>query len=161
MITWLHVSDFHFSGSMANDGYDINKIVDPLLASMREHANKFGPPDLVFATGDIGHSGQSDDYEIARAFFDQLVEACGVTRKALWIVPGNHDIDRAAGKPLLRTLGDIQEADNWFFAHPASRRNHLLKFEAYTRFISEYIDARPLAAGDVVHEPTVLVSRKM
>jgi tetratricopeptide (TPR) repeat protein/predicted phosphodiesterase len=157
VITWLHVSDFHFNGSPGHDEYDKNKVVEPLLASMREHVNKFGPPNFVFATGDIGNSGQSDDYQVARAFFDRLVEACGVTRQALWLVPGNHDINRAAGRALLRTLEDIDASDNWFFARPENRRSHLLKFEAYSRFISEYIDSRPLALGDVVHEPTVLV----
>ncbi len=156
MITWLHVSDFHFSASMMDDGYDKDKTLIPLLASMREHSDQFGPPDLVFVTGDIGYSGQSGDYKVARRFFDQLVGACGTTKQALWIVPGNHDIDRSAGKALLRTLGDTETADDWFFAHPENRRSHSLKFEQYIRFITDYIDARTLAPGDVVHKPTVL-----
>lgn len=156
MITWLHVSDFHFSASMADDGYDIDNVLRPLLASMSEHSNEFGSPDLVFVTGDIGYSGQSGDYQVAKRFFDRLVEACGTTKQALWMVPGNHDIDRSAGKALLRTLGGTEAADDWFFARPDNRRSHSLKFEAYTRFITEYIDARTLAPGDVVHKPTVL-----
>jgi 3',5'-cyclic AMP phosphodiesterase CpdA len=65
VINWLHVSDFHFDGRMFADGYDVSIVLEPLLATLREHASAFGPPDIVFVTGDIGNTGECNEYREA------------------------------------------------------------------------------------------------
>lgn len=155
-ISWLHISDLHFDGGMEHDHYDVDKVLAPLIATVADQTAASGPPDLTFVTGDIGNTGTSEDYEIAQRFFERLLEASESTRDTLWLVPGNHDVDRNVGRALLRTLTDEQSASEWFFAKPENRSSHLEKFAAYRNFLEEYFPDRELAEGDVVHEPAVL-----
>ena len=154
-VRWLHLSDFHFSAAMLEDAYDAEKVIRPLLELIEQRRQIAGPIDLLFVTGDIANRGAARDYEVASRYFDRLIEAAVITKEQVWIVPGNHDVDRAPGKALRRTLDDDQEASSWFFADPANRANHLSKFANYRRFVESYFSRRELAPGDVVHRPTV------
>jgi tetratricopeptide (TPR) repeat protein/predicted phosphodiesterase len=70
--------------------------------------------DVVFATGDIAFSGQSAEYEVAGRFFDELLDAAGLERRHLLVIPGNHDVDRSRGVGLARTLTSREESDAYF-----------------------------------------------
>ena len=156
-IRWLHLSDFHFSASMLDDPYDAEKVIRPLLELIEQRRQADGPVDLLFITGDIGNHGKERDYETTRGYFDRLIAAAGVPKDSLWVVPGNHDVDRAPGRALRRTLDDDQEASSWFFADSVNRANHLSKFTSYRQFIESYFPGRGFAPGDVVHRPVVRV----
>ena len=63
-------------------------------ANLAELRRDGGPIDLVVFTGDLGDWGHPTDYPRAIAF---LRETCGVLNvplERLFVVPGNHDIDR-------------------------------------------------------------------
>ena len=71
-LTWLHISDFHFR---EGDPYDRDLVLRALVHSVawfREHGRT---PDLIFATGDIAHSGKAAEYAPATVFFDALLGA--------------------------------------------------------------------------------------
>lgn len=104
-LTWLHISDIHFHprtdwrDSIVRTGLlEYLKAIFAADSSLR--------PDLVFCTGDIayGETGFSplvDQYTQASTFFDDLLSTCGregtpLSRDRLYVVPGNHDVDRAA-----------------------------------------------------------------
>lgn len=53
-----------------------------------------GPIDLVCITGDIADWGKSAEFELGSRFVEQLLDALSLTRERLFVVPGNHDIDR-------------------------------------------------------------------
>jgi predicted phosphodiesterase len=110
-VTWLHVSDFHFgSGS----SYDRNVVLDALIEVVERYRKRGRKPDLIFATGDIGSRGQASDYELAGTFFDSLLAAADVEKSRLFIVPGNHDVDRTKVQSLCRTYPSAAHADNEF-----------------------------------------------
>jgi hypothetical protein len=69
-------------------------------------ASRVGPPDFVLVTGDIAFSAQPTQYATAKAWLGRFCAAAGVSTRALAIVPGNHDVDRAEVKksPLRRML---------------------------------------------------------
>lgn len=48
--------------------------------------------------GDIAFGGHPDEYAKARDWLASLIEASQCPESAVWIVPGNHDIDRAIVK---------------------------------------------------------------
>ena len=101
-VSWLHVSDFHFRGG---DPYDRDVVLGALVRSVKWFRDNRGRrPDLVFATGDVAYAGKTKEYEVATKFFDDLVAAAGVERRQLFVVPGNHDVDRKMGTGLARTL---------------------------------------------------------
>ncbi|MEI6846776.1 MAG: SUMF1/EgtB/PvdO family nonheme iron enzyme [Chlorobiaceae bacterium] len=133
-VTWLHVSDFHLSGGAP---YDQTVILRSLVKSVRRFRNEGSAPDLIFATGDIAQSGKAEEYEQATRFFDELLAAAGLNRDRLFIVPGNHDVDRKKGKFLARTLASNNEADEFF--DPAAPIPHLtLKLQAFSAWYNRY-----------------------
>ena len=110
-VSWLHVSDFHFK---AGDSYDRDVVLRALVRSVADHRANGRRVDLVFATGDVAHSGKEAEYRAATEFFDALIEAVGVEKRQLFVIPGNHDVDRDLGIGLARTLGSREEADAYF-----------------------------------------------
>jgi predicted phosphodiesterase len=65
-------------------------------------------------TGDIANGGQENEYSQATNFFDELLEATGLSKKQLFVVPGNHDVDRPSGRWLIRSLSTAHESDVYF-----------------------------------------------
>jgi 3',5'-cyclic AMP phosphodiesterase CpdA len=110
-LKWLHISDFHFKGG---DPYDRDVVLGALVRSVGKYRGRGVRADLIFATGDVAHSGKPNEYEAATAFFDALLDAAQVEKSRLFIVPGNHDVDREEGAWLKRTLTSREESDDYF-----------------------------------------------
>lgn len=110
-VTWLHVSDFHFRGG---DPYDRDIVLRALVQSVRCFRDAGRAPDVIFTTGDVAYSGKVQEYALATRFFDDLLEAAGLDRRHLYLVPENHDVDRPLGVGLARTLDSREEADSYF-----------------------------------------------
>lgn len=136
-VTWLHISDLHVR---SGDSYDRHVVFRALVSSVRRFRERDGrTPDLVFATGDITYSGKPEEYVIATEFLDQLLDAAGLGRQRLYVVPGNHDVDRVVGLQLTRELGSRTAADDYF--HPDTPKLHLTqKLRAFLRWHQEYFD---------------------
>lgn len=133
-VTWLHISDFHFR---AGDTYDRDVVLRALVASVRRYREKGRRADLVFATGDIAHSGQPAEYAAATRFFDDLLQALELPRDRLFVVPGNHDVDRRLGVGLARTLETLDQCNTYF--DPATVKPHIaLKLGAFKQWFDHY-----------------------
>ena len=109
--TWLHVSDVHIR---AGDPFDRDVVLRTLVASVKEFRQCGRAPDLIFATGDVAYGGKTTEYQMATAFLDTLIEAAGLDRRALFVIPGNHDVDRDLSVCLARTLESREQADTYF-----------------------------------------------
>lgn len=100
-ITWLHLSDFHFA---SREGWDRRPTLKALLKYLGERAEKGWSPDFIFATGDIAWSGRREEFEQAQLFFRALGESLRLSenefRRRLFMIPGNHDVDRGAIGPI-------------------------------------------------------------
>lgn len=136
-VTWLHVSDFHLSDK---GPYNQEVILRSLVESVRRYREvENRAPDLLFATGDIAGKGNAREYERATVFFDDLLDAAGLNRDRLFVVPGNHDVDRISGKHQLRTLADSDEADDYFDPAKSLPLSHLVyKFQAFSEWYNDY-----------------------
>jgi UDP-2,3-diacylglucosamine pyrophosphatase LpxH len=121
-VTWLHISDFHIRGG---DPYDRDVVLKALVRSVADYRKKGRVPDLIFATGDIAHGGKPEEYKLATKLFDDLLNAAKLDKQKLFVIPGNHDVDRDRGVGLARTLSSEDEADKYFA--PASPKPHLLQ----------------------------------
>jgi predicted phosphodiesterase len=136
MVSWLHVSDFHFSGG---DSYNRDRVLGALVHSVKAFREEGKQPDLVFATGDVAYSGQSTEYQDATKFFDLLLAAARVDKRHLYVIPGNHDVDRTQGAGLARTLGSREEADTYFAS--SIPKNHITqKQRAFQQWYDHYFD---------------------
>jgi tetratricopeptide (TPR) repeat protein/predicted phosphodiesterase len=136
-VTWLHVSDFHIRGG---DPYDRDVVLGALIRSVRELRERDGrKPDLIFATGDVAHSGKASEYEPATMFFEALLEAAAVERRHLFVIPGNHDVDRSQGIGLARTLESEHESYEYF--GPAIVKPHLTqKLGAFRDWYNQFFE---------------------
>ena len=133
-VTWLHVSDFHLGDDAP---YDQVVILRSLVESVKRFRQEGHRPDLIFATGDIASTGKAREYAIATTFFEALLNAAGLTRDRLFIVPGNHDVDRKMGKGLARTLDSNGDADEYF--DPETPTPHLSqKLQAFAAWYNNY-----------------------
>ena len=147
--TWLHISDFH----IRDDGsYDRDVVLRALVKSVENLRRRGRVPDLVFATGDITHSGKPNQYDLATKFFDELLAAAGLDRRCLFVVPGNHDVDRDLCYGLSRTLESREEADKYF--GPDVPKPHLAqKLRAFLRWHNRYFDGIRVLPEDTTCGP--------
>jgi len=90
----LHLSDIHF--------HDLERTWDPdgglrddLSRDLRQIVLDDGPIDVVLVGGDIAFSAKAPEYEIATDWLADVREACGgLPESKVWVIPGNHDVDR-------------------------------------------------------------------
>jgi len=96
-IRWLHLSDFHFA---AREGWDRRRTLKALLEYLTSRKKEGWRPDFVFATGDIANSGKIAEYDQATLFFRELAKVLEIDlARDLFLIPGNHDVDRDAKGP--------------------------------------------------------------
>jgi 3',5'-cyclic AMP phosphodiesterase CpdA len=92
--TWLHLSDLHLLGneSTVESGHLDDMLGDIAAQIAKEHLSI----DAVFFTGDVTFSGQKEQYDKAISWLDAALNICGLKgrRDRLYIVPGNHDVNR-------------------------------------------------------------------
>lgn len=141
-LRFLHISDLHLSARRTRR-YDQDRVIQGLITFLeRDHATF--PLDLLFVTGDLAHAGQPDEYLLVVDLLKRLMSVTSVAPHHVFVVPGNHDIDRQVGRWLLRTLPSDEEAVA-FFDDPANRAFHRQKLAAYQTALGSLLGVtRPL-----------------
>ncbi|MFO0606124.1 MAG: metallophosphoesterase [Polyangiales bacterium] len=99
---WVHLSDVHIGHGGASHRADQELVLRALREDIAEQV-KAGAvaPDVVLVTGDVAFSGAcaaADEYERAAAWLAEVAAAAGVAREAVFVVPGNHDVQRPVDK---------------------------------------------------------------
>ncbi|WOH68866.1 metallophosphoesterase [Bradyrhizobium sp. BWA-3-5] len=95
-IRMVHLSDIHF-GQEDKDGTfhhqeDVRNAVTRDCKVMR---GKLGPANGILVTGDIAYAGKKAEYDRAGVWLDNICDIVGCERRAVHIIPGNHDVDRS------------------------------------------------------------------
>lgn len=131
-IQWLHLSDFH----VGKDHYGERELFKSLIKHIKEKP-KF---DLLFITGDIVNSGKESEYlSYCEAFLDPLLESIDKTFD-IFIVPGNHDLDRSKEEFVTREA--IYCKGERFFDPNSEglkkRKSVLSRFKSFTEYMSLY-----------------------
>lgn len=138
-VTWLHLSDFHFRESQSFDQKTVlTKLLDDIEARFRVDNLR---PDFIAVTGDIAFSGKSSEYALAATFFDQLLHLTQVPRERIFIIPGNHDVDRSLVTGGAKTIGAglvNREIVNDVLADDNDRRLVFLRFSGLAQFAERY-----------------------
>ena len=141
VITWLHLSDWHQHGN----SFDRDVVRDAVVRDIQGRA-KIHPSlanlDFIFFTGDLANYGIKTEYEAAgREFLEPVRQAASAEKDRLFLIPGNHDIDRSSFEFLptgLQTpFADDATAQKWLTV--GKTRDRLLDpFEAYDKFVAQY-----------------------
>ena len=86
-VRWLHISDFHLN----KQGVDSQRMRNRLP----EYLQKLGLKcDYIFFTGDLRYAPECKFAPQTDLYLKKICESVGNTVDRLFIVPGNHDIDR-------------------------------------------------------------------
>ena len=144
---FLHISDIHFRSPDCLDAR-----TDPdtayrtrLLRDVRERIERLGRIDAILVGGDVAFKGSADEFAVAKKWLEELAEACKCDFGRVFVVPGNHDIDRnkITGSLTLqsvhaRVLGsDENQIERVFRAHtrdPETTKSLLSPLDAYNDF---------------------------
>lgn len=94
----LHISDIHF-----REPDCVNPDLDPdrpyrtrMIQDVRQRVRATGPVGAMLIGGDVAFKGHPAEYEVAKAWIHDLADACGCHLERIFVVPGNHDVDRSA-----------------------------------------------------------------
>jgi predicted phosphodiesterase len=101
----VQVSDIHFRAGKKS----LEAIQDDVKAQLIEDAVQLckGLPAVrgILVCGDTAFSGQKSEFVTARTWLSSLCALLGAPEENVWVVPGNHDVDRSEhSAPLLRML---------------------------------------------------------
>lgn len=66
-----------------------------MTRDVREQVDQLGPVDAILIGGDIAFKADPQEYVAAMEWIRQLVEVSGCHLERVYVVPGNHDVDRA------------------------------------------------------------------
>ena len=141
-ITWLHISDLHWRESSE---YEATTVLQELLRDLADRSKigkTLGEIDMIFATGDIAYSSRPEEYALARRFFNDLLRTLNVPRSRLFIVPGNHDVDRgvisAEARKLTEKLTDRIVVTE-LLADEAGRATVMRRLHRYQQFVNSFL----------------------
>src|SRR5262249_23702966 len=107
MLRILHLSDVHFgqllphqrkpdlSASAHCFAEGDEPLPEELAKAIASDPDLQTPPEAVIVSGDIGWSGNAEDYGYAKTFFDSLRR--GWPAVPIVVAPGNHDVDMGPG----------------------------------------------------------------
>ena len=101
----LHISDIHFKSPDCLDPW-----MDPdapirthMMRDLADQVQKLGEVGAILIGGDIAYKAAPDEYKTARDWIQQLSQISGCPEGRIFVVPGNHDVDRSmikAGVPI-------------------------------------------------------------
>ena len=93
----LHISDIHFKSPDCLDQW-----MDPdfpirtrMMRDLAEQVRNLGKVGAILIGGDVAFKAAPDEYQTARAWIQQLAEIAGCSKERVFVVPGNHDVDRS------------------------------------------------------------------
>ncbi len=150
-VTWLHLSDLHYCEPKT--GWDAEDILDKLVEDLKELEEERGLlPDLILFTGDLafGESKNADgwrlkdQYDGVHDFLKKVRNAFSrtVPKENLFLVPGNHDVNRAyAARQLtfwLDNLDDESEVTEMIKEAGFEWSMYMERLKEYRSFIEDY-----------------------
>jgi len=94
-VTILHISDLHERGEREREPYRRYRVLGEEWLKNLDEVRREGPIDLVCFTGDLADWGQAAEYSPAAERLSEVLSRLEVPRERLFLVPGNHDIDRS------------------------------------------------------------------
>lgn len=161
MLRILLLSDIHFI-HCEDDENDYRSLETAFVEAMDE-VRATGGLDHILICGDIANKGQENEYEAAEDYlkdvFDHL--GCDETRTRVFVVPGNHDINRNKNKnerlALQSTLLDMSKADDFIkdAKHNNTDKIKLIysAFEAFHKFANKHSSLDGIAEGILSEAP--------
>ncbi|AVQ13049.1 Calcineurin-like phosphoesterase family protein [Leptospira santarosai] len=92
----VHLSDLHFKKNETGKAFDYYvHLRNELLKDLTEMCEELNEPaSAILISGDLTFSGQIEEFEFAESWLNELCSSCKTEFENIFIVPGNHDVDR-------------------------------------------------------------------
>ena len=104
-LQFLHISDLHAKGPHEREPWRRRRVLgDAWRRNLETLLAEEGVIHFVFFTGDAAHSGKPEEYEEVTNFFDALCEELAIGFERLFVIPGNHDIDRGIQRDVWESM---------------------------------------------------------
>lgn len=143
VFSWLHLSDLHFGHGDSAYAWDQKSVLDSLISDVEEALRAWPElprPQAIMVTGDIAFSGSalsSQEYEEAERFLVKITTLLGIERKDVYLVPGNHDVQRTVRPDLVEEVRSGARIDDVML--DSSRAAALLSRQAnYKSFADKF-----------------------
>jgi predicted MPP superfamily phosphohydrolase len=103
LFRWIHLSDIHTGHGDRAFGWDQSLVLAEIVRDigLQREREPAPPIDAILVTGDIANTGAGrtpTEYDSATAWLHRVAAAAGVTPAQIFVVPGNHDVDRGADR---------------------------------------------------------------
>jgi hypothetical protein len=119
----------HFGAGKQTHKADLKQVAEAVITDARRAAPKGLGRLLV--TGDVAFSAQRRQYDEASVWLGRLTEAVGISRAAVRVIPGNHDVDRKAAQQVnteaLHSQARLRSHLLDDYMHDTGSRKQLLK----------------------------------
>ncbi|HEM7133131.1 TPA: metallophosphoesterase [Providencia rettgeri] len=146
----LHISDLHLSISKNYGFHDeqAKVVVEKIIADtiQLKSTNNINI-DTVFFTGDMTFSGQPDEFSSFNDnFLQPLIDGLGITINDIYVVPGNHDMNRKAIKSHEKPLRNIygEEHLSTMFSDIDNGEYEWARAKGYSDFSKNYLNNKNL-----------------
>lgn len=94
-LKFLHISDLHLKGSREKEPWRRRRVLgEAWQRNLETLLNEEGEIDFIVFTGDAANFGQPDEFDEATAFLTALLTEINLNADRLFVIPGNHDVDR-------------------------------------------------------------------
>jgi DNA repair exonuclease SbcCD nuclease subunit len=132
----LHISDLHIKDD-SHERFDRERVLDPLIKRVKYDLAHGFAPEMVVVTGDIAFKGIQSEYDLARLFFNDLLHGLDLAPERLFMVPGNHDVNRKKYRPRDIPVYDTMSELNTELEDEEYRQDLLKGMGAYFDFVEE------------------------
>ena len=98
-LTFIHLSDIHFQ-VYRNGQLDLDKDLrnELMLDVARVMESARLNIDGLLVSGDIAYHGSQTEYATSSDWLNLLCDQVGCPQEIVWVVPGNHDVDRSVAR---------------------------------------------------------------
>lgn len=132
----LQISDIHWTQRKHWDA-DFPGMKSRFLVDIKEYIEAGNEIDYVFICGDIAFKGAAEEYDKALKYIDEICSIIGHSRKEVFVVPGNHDLNRKASGYPLREMIDAAlsfSPNNEVFFNDVVLKDVALRKDLYAAF---------------------------
>ena len=121
----LHISDIHFQSPGCLDPWrdPHNAIRTRMTNDLAEQVVRLGKVGALLIGGDVAFKAAADEYATALTWIQELSNVCGCPKERIFVVPGNHDVDRK----LIETNVSIQNVQAAISSAASARRDSVLE----------------------------------
>ena len=155
--TYIHLSDLHFGQETGSDLHLHEDVRERLIEDARNLTARESNSavDGIIVTGDIAFSGKQSQYQQAGQWLERLREAVNCELKGVFLVPGNHDVDRdeisSGCEALLEKIKECGEEQlERYLQDPLDSEVLYRRFKSYRDFAEAYACPIDTASGYTV-----------